>query len=138
MLTNKWQHPILDKEVLIRAGLRTLQAAELRWAGHVTRMPDDVLPNRFMHLGIYGEPYYGKRPIIGRQMARLNDCLKKLTTSFNIDVTDWKTCVQNRPSWGSMIHSTARTAENRIAEAQKKASGPRLARPTHNPCVEEC
>ena len=54
--------------------------------------------------------------------ATENDHLvRKTLKSFNIDVTNWEVCAQDRPLWRSMIQTGARTAEtNRIAEAQKK------------------
>ena len=48
ILSIKWQDMVPDTEVLTRAGIPNihtlLQKAQLRWAGHVTRMPDDRLP----------------------------------------------------------------------------------------------
>ena len=119
-LSINWQDMVSDTEVLTRAGIpsihTTLQKAQVRWAGHVTRMSDDRLPKQLL----YGELCYGKRPL-GGQKKRFKDTLKKTLTSFNIDVTNWEVCAQDRPLWRSMIHTGARTAEtNRIAEAQKK------------------
>ena len=109
-----------DTEVLIRAGIRSihtlLQKAPVRWAGHVTLMPDDRLQKQLLH----GELCYGKRSV-GGQTKRFKDTLKKTLTSFNINVTNWEVCAQDRPLCRSMIHTGARTAETtRIAEAQKK------------------
>ena len=54
ILNIKWQDMVPDTEVLTRAGIPSihtlLQKAQMRWAGHVTRMPDDRLPKQF-----YGE-----------------------------------------------------------------------------------
>ena len=48
ILSIKWQDMVPDTEVLTRAGIPTihtlLRKAQVRWAGHVTRMPDDRLP----------------------------------------------------------------------------------------------
>ena len=48
ILSIKWQDMVPDTEVLTRAGIPSihtlLQQAQVRWAGHVTRMPDDSLP----------------------------------------------------------------------------------------------
>ena len=107
-------------------------------------MPDDRLQKQLL----YGELCYVKRSV-GGQKKRFKDTLKKTLTSFNIDVTNWEVCAQDRPLWRSMIHTGARTAEtNRIAEAQKKRAArkarlysPNIAStgPTY-PCpnVKEC
>ena len=110
---------VTDTEVLTRADIPSihtlLQKAQVRWAGHVTQMPDDRLPK---HL-LYGELCYGKRPV-GGQKKRFKDTLKDTLTRFNIGVTNWESCAQDRPLWRSMIHTGARiTEKDRIAEAQK-------------------
>ena len=148
ILSIKWQDMVPGTEVLTRAGIpsihTTLQKAQVRWAGHATRMSDDCLPKQLL----YGELCYGKRSL-GGQKKRFKDTLKKNLTSFNIDVTNWEVCAKDRPLWRSMIHTGARTAEtNRIAEAKKSALlaerdftlPPALqpARHTHAPSVEEC
>ena len=120
ILSINWQDMVPDTEVLTRAGIPSihtiLQKAQVRWARHVTRMSDDRLPKQLL----YGELCYGKRSL-GGQKKRFKDTLKKTLTSFNIDVTNWEVCAQDRPLWRSMIYTGARTAEtNMIAEAQKK------------------
>ena len=55
LLNIEWQDGIPDTEVLARAGLSgiytVLMQSQLRWAGHVARMPDQRLPKRLF----YGE-----------------------------------------------------------------------------------
>ena len=55
LLKIKWQDRIPDTEVLKRAGMQSahtlLKLAELRWTGHVTRMPDERLSKKIL----YGE-----------------------------------------------------------------------------------
>ena len=93
-----------------------LQKAQVRWAGHVTQMPDDRVPKQLL----YGELCYGKRSV-GGQNKRFNDTLKKTLTSFNIVVPTGKSGPKIDPLRRSMIHTGARTAEtHRIAEIQKK------------------
>ena len=56
--------------------------------------------------------------------------LRVFLTRFNIDVTNWEACAQDRPLWRSMIHTGARTAEtNRIAEAQNLLYHQHFSRP---------
>ena len=80
-----------DTEVLTRAGIPSihnlLQKIQARWAGHVTRMPDDRLPNS----SYYAELCYGKRSV-GGQKKHFKDTIEKTLTRFNIDVTDWEVC----------------------------------------------
>ena len=57
----KWQDRIPDREVLKRAGMQNvhilLKLPQLRWIGHVTRMPDERLPKKIL----CGELQVGKR-----------------------------------------------------------------------------
>ena len=79
----KWQDRIPDKEVLKRAGMQSihtlLKLAQLRWTGHVTRMPDERLPKKIL----YGELQIGKRSH-GGQKKRYKDTLKASLKDFNI------------------------------------------------------
>ena len=71
----KWQDRIPDTEVLKRAGMQSihtlLKLAQLRWTGHVTRMPDEHLPKKIL----YGELQAGK-PSHGGQKKQYKDTLK--------------------------------------------------------------
>ena len=52
LLKIKWQDRIPDIEVLKRAGIHSvhslLKLAQLRWTGHVTRMPEERLPKKIL------------------------------------------------------------------------------------------
>ena len=83
LLKIKWQDRIPDTEVLKRAGIQSvhtlLKLAQLRWTGHVTRMPDERLPKKIL----YGEHQVGKRTH-GGQKKRYKDTLKVSLKDFNI------------------------------------------------------
>ena len=83
LLKIKWQDRIPDTEVPKRAGMQSihtlLKLAQLRWTGHVTRMPDERLPKKIL----YGKLQVGKRSH-GGQKKRYKDTLKASLKDFNI------------------------------------------------------
>ena len=83
LLKIKWQDRIPDTDVLKRAGIQSvhtlLKLAQLRWTGHVIRMPDERLPKKIL----YGELQVGKRSH-GGQKKRYKDILKASLKDFNI------------------------------------------------------
>ena len=83
LLKIKWQDRIPDTEVLKRAGMQSvhtlLKLAQLRWTGHVTRMPDERLPKKIL----YGEFQVEKRSH-GGQKKRYKGTLKASLKDFNI------------------------------------------------------
>ena len=83
LLKIKWQDRIPDTAVLKRAGMQSvhtlLKLAQLRWTGHVTRMPDERLPKKI----VSGELQIGKRSH-GGQKKRHKDTLKASLKDFNI------------------------------------------------------
>ena len=68
ILSIKWPGMVPDTEVLTRAGIPSIytlpQKAQVRWAGHLTRMPDDRQQNSPY---IYGELCYGERSVGGQK-----------------------------------------------------------------------
>ena len=83
LLKIKWQDRIPDTEILKRAGMQSvhtlLKLAQLRWTGHVTKMPDERLPKKIL----YGELQVGKRSHGGLK-KRYKDTLKASLKDFNI------------------------------------------------------
>jgi len=58
---------------------------QLRWIGHVIRMPENRLPRRVL----YGELKEGRRSA-GGQHKRFKDCLKATLKKNAIPLTNWK------------------------------------------------
>ena len=94
LLKIKWQDKIPDTEVLKRAGMQSvhtlLKLAQLRWAGQVTRMPDERLPKKIL----YGELQVGKRSH-GGQKKRYKDTLNASLNDFNIPTESWEHIAQD-------------------------------------------
>ena len=119
LLKIKWQDRIPDKEVLKRAGMQSiytlLKLPQLRWTGHVTRMPDERLPKKIL----YGEQV-GKRSH-GGQKKRYKDTLKASLKYFNIPTESWEQIAQDRTKWRGLIKKGAGEYEaKRISGAEQK------------------
>ena len=120
LLKIKWQDRIPDTEVLKRARMQSvhtlLKLAQLRWTGHVTRMPDERLPKKIL----YGELQVGKRSH-GGQKKRYKDTLKASLKDFNIPTESWEQIAQDRTKWRGLIRRGAGEYEaKRISEAEQK------------------
>ena len=120
LLKIKWQDRIPDTEVLKRAGMQSihtlLKLAQLRWEGHVTRMPDERLPKKIL----YGELQVGKRSH-GGQKKRYKDTLKASLKDFNIPTESWEQTAQDRTNWRGLIKRGAcEYKAKRISEAEQK------------------
>ena len=102
LLHVKWQNKVPDTEVLQRAKMESVHAflkrSQLRWAGHVFRMPDERLPKRLL----YGELSEGKRSF-GGQRKRYKDTLKASLKSCGINSDTWEEMARDRPTWRSAV-----------------------------------
>ena len=117
LLKIRWQDKIPDTEVLKKANMQSvhtlLKLAQLRWTGHVTRMPDERLPKKVL----YGELQEGKRG----QKKRYKDTLKASLKEFNIPTESWEQDAQNRTKWRCLINKGASQFEaKKICEAEMK------------------
>ena len=115
-----WQDKVPDSEVLKQANslsiTTTIHKAQLRWAGHVSRMPDDRIPKQLL----YGELCHGKRSV-GGQRKRFKDTLKVSLKDFNICTESWEYLASDRPCWRNLINKGAITAEvHRTLQAEQK------------------
>ena len=89
ILKIKWQDKIPDTKVLENTNMQSvhtlLKLAQLRWTGHVTRMPDEQLPKKVLN----GELQKGKRPQ-GGQKKRYKDNLKASLKDLNTPTESWE------------------------------------------------
>ena len=93
-----------------------LKLAQLRWTGHVTRMPDERLPKKIL----YGELQVGKCSH-GGQKKRYKDTLKASLKDINIPTELWEQIAQDRTKWRGLIKRGAGEYEaKRISEAEQK------------------
>ena len=93
-----------------------LKLAQLRWTGHVTRMPEERLPKKVL----YGELHEGKRSQ-GGQTKRYEDTLNASLKDFNIPTESWEQAAQDRTKWRCLINKGASQFETkRICEAKRK------------------
>ena len=114
LLRIRWQDRIPDTEVLDRAKqssiLAVLRRTQLRWAGHVSRMPDSRLPKQLL----FGELVHGARSR-GGQKKRYKDTLKAHMKEVAIDPNRWEVLASDRAQWRSCIaQATASYETNRI------------------------
>ena len=129
ILNIKWQDKIPDTEVLTRADLPNIHSilmkTQLRWAGHVVRMPDNRLPKQLF----YGEIQYGKRSH-GGQKKRFKDSLKFSLKAFSIDCASWELLALDRALWRSSISNGSKSYVRKWKESAEEKRKARKARET--------
>ena len=94
-----------------------LKRAQVRWAGHLLRMPDTHLCKRLF----YGELAEGKHSQ-GGQKKHYQDCLKASLKGFDINTKTWETQTCARPARLVRQNQQRRYhlwTFNRIVEAQR-------------------
>ena len=132
LLKIKWQDRIPDTEVLKRAGMQSihtlLKLAQLRWTGHVTRMPDECLPKKIL----YGELQIGKHSH-GGQKKRYKDILKASLKDFNIPTESWEQIAQDRTKWRGLIKRGASEYKAKIFSKAEQKRAQRKARAKASP-----
>ncbi|XP_072041391.1 uncharacterized protein [Amphiura filiformis] len=110
-----WQDRVPNGEVLQRAKMESVEAilvkSQLRWVGHVVRMPDERLPKAVM----YADLTEGKRKRDGQKL-RYRDVVKRHLKTADMDVDTWETKVSDRVSWKKKIHDAGKTVERKRKE----------------------
>ena len=140
LLGIKWQDKISDTEVLACAELPSihtlLKKSQLRWPGHVARMPDNGLPKKLL----FGELQHGKRSL-GGPKKHYKDTLKGSLKSFKLNPDTWELAAQNRNEWraalhnGAVAHKKERTITAEKRRQARKSNADRCSSPA--PTVQE-
>ena len=97
----RWQEQVPNTVVLQKCGTVGIEAiiiaSQLRWVGHIARMPDERIPKRVF----YGQLSSGQRsrgrPLL-RYKDRLKDSLKACRMEISIEMA------QDRPAWRRACH----------------------------------
>ena len=92
-----------------------LKLAQLRWTGHVTRMPDERLPKNVS----YEEVQEGKRSQ-GGQKKRYKDTIKASLKDFNIPSDSWEQAAQDRTKCCLINKGAAQFKSKRTCDAERK------------------
>lgn len=105
-----WQDRVPHSVVLQRTSCRSIEAIimhhQLRWLGHVTRMPASRLPRKTL----YGQLHLGRRSA-GGQKKRLKDQLKTFLKKCKIQPAAMEAAAADRSSWRGLCHQGAEAAE---------------------------
>ena len=104
-----------------------LKLAQLRWTGHVIRMPEKRLRKKKKK---QQQLEMGKRSH-GGQKKRYKDTLKASLKDFNIPAESWKRIAQDR---GASEYDAKRISEAEQKHAQRKARA--KASPTELSCSD--
>ena len=98
-----WQDKVPNTEVLDRCQISGIEAillrTQLRWAGHLRRMPDNRLPKAVF----YGQLASGERSR-GRPLKRYKDCLKANLLDCRIDPSTWESSASDRSLWRTLCY----------------------------------
>ena len=101
-LAQSWMYQIPTREIETELSLDSMDKyiarRHLRWLGHISRMPFDRLPRRWLSSWL---PY--KRPRGAPEMTLGKTMIKALKT-FDIDPKHWPAMAANRNNWRHRIN----------------------------------
>jgi hypothetical protein len=103
MMGITWREKRTNLSVLQSARSTSIESLimrhQLRWVGHVIRMPDERIPKQLL----YSQLTDGLRPT-GRPMLRYRDTIKSHLIKCGIDSNMWEGMASNRPGWRRVVY----------------------------------
>lgn len=117
-----WRDRVPHTGMLTRTGLQSIESTllknQLRWMGHVCRMPQKRYPRRVL----YGQLAEGTRPAHGPK-KRYKDHIKKTMKSFGIDSTTLESNSSDRNTWRRMCHDGENLFEANRSKKRREIHG---------------
>uniref|UniRef100_A0A803TM72 ribonuclease H n=1 Tax=Anolis carolinensis TaxID=28377 RepID=A0A803TM72_ANOCA len=127
ILQISWEDRRTNVSVLEEAKTTSTEAIllrhQLRWTGHVVRMPDHRLPKQLL----YSELKNGKRNV-GGQEKRFKYGLKANLKNCGIDTENWEALALERSNWRSAVTSSAVEFEEARTEGLREKRAKRKER----------
>ena len=138
-----WEDKRTNTSVLEEANIPAITAIiaqhQLRWTGHVIRMPDSRLPKQVL----YSQLSTGQRAP-GGQKKRYKDNIKTNIKKCHIDPKTWEATATNRVAWRQLVqdgaaqynddlHSAA-AVKRRLRKEKASKVQPKPTTPTAHPC----
>lgn len=131
----KWQDRRTNVSVLEEANATSIESLiikhQLRWTGHVSRMPESRLPKQIM----YCQLKFGQRKQ-GGQQKRYKDVLKSNLKKSQIDPGNWESVASTRSDWRRLVHQGHLSFElerRRLLSDKRKARKERMHSRRNNP-----
>ncbi|KAJ3586058.1 hypothetical protein NHX12_012459 [Muraenolepis orangiensis] len=129
ILRISWEDRRTNTSVLEVADIPTITATvaqnQLRWTGHVIRMPDSRLPKQVL----YSQLVKGKRAPGGQEKS-YKDKIKTNLKKCHIDLKAWEDMATDRATWRNLVREGAALYNDDLCHAAQDKRRPRKERAT--------
>jgi len=133
----KWQDRVPHTDVLEICGITGIESmllqAQLRWVGHVVRMPDTRIPKQVF----YGQLMANRR-LPGGPIRRYKDSLKTNLKACGIPTRELVDAPLNKSAWRSRCHDAVTNFEHRRVDSIRSKRARRKAGVLTNPGAWVC